>query len=254
MRIDTVRHVINAFRHYAEDRSGRTNDDLSMPNLLVYYYLNMYRQTESAKLARNLGAIGMGAGTVHTIPCMELEKLDVIDSPFVPPTGCYFLKSKYPLPVMMDGLPITVTTVAPDCKNCDGEIREFTYVEWQNFQYKVNSRIHGQSGELYYTVKNEGNISHLYIYTNSRFDMLKAAAISLIPKNPLDIISYPKCGEGVKVPCSYLDDQFIIDPEIEAAVFENALRSLLTIKGSSPPADIFNNANLDSANPNAPKT
>ncbi len=251
--MDTVRHVINAFRHYAEDKTGRPNDDMSMPNPLVYYYLTMHRQAEQAKLARNLGAIGMGAGVIQTIPCLELTPVDVIDSPFVPPTGCIFLKSVHPIPTMLDGLPITVTTVAPDCKNCDDDIREFTYVPWQNFQYKMISRLEGQESQMYYTIKNLGSYSDLYIYTNSQFSELKAAAMSLIPKDPIDVVNYPKCGEGVKKPCSYLDDKFIIDQEIEAIVFENTLKSVLTVKASAPIGDITNNSNLDSANPKPPQ-
>ena len=251
--MDTVRHIINAFRHYAEDKSGRPNDEMSMPNPLIYYYLTMNRQAAQTKLARSLGAIGMGAGLVQTIPCIELVKIDVIDSPFVPPTGCYFMKTKHPLPTMLDGVPITVTTVAPDCKNCDGDIREFTYVPWQNFQYKMNSRLSGQKVQLYYTIKNFGSYTDLYIYSNSQFNEITAIAISLIPKNPLDVVNYPKCGEGIKKPCSYLEDKFIIDQEIESAVFEETLKSVLSVKGAAPVADIYNNGNLDSANPNPPK-
>lgn len=247
--MDTVRYVINAFRHYAEDRTGRTSDDITMPNPLIYYYLNMYRQTETAKFNRQLGTIGQSAGTIQTIPCLELEKVDVVESPFVPATGCYFQKTKYPLPSMIDGLPIQVTTVAPDCQNCDKEIREFTYVPWPNFQYAVNSRIEAQSTALYYTMKNYGSKTDLYIYSNSKFDEIKAIAITLVAKNPIEVINYPKCGEAIKKPCSYLDDKFIIDPEIESQVFELTLRSIQNTMRGNLAFDVFNNTLPDAMSP-----
>lgn len=247
--MDTVRHVINAFRHYSEDATGRASDDLTMPNPLIYYYLNMFRQSESAKLTRQLGSIGQATGTIQTIPCLELVKVDVVESPFVPATGCYFLKGRYPLPTMLEGLPIQVTTVAPDCKNCDKEIREFTYVPWPNFQYSVNSRMEAQNTALYYTIKNYGSKTDIYVFTNSKFDEIKAIAITLIPKNPIEVINFPKCGEDVKKPCSYLDDKFIIDPEIESQVFQLTLQSIQNTMRSNPKFDIYNNSLPDAFAP-----
>lgn len=249
--MDTVGYAINAFRHYAEDATGRTSDDITMPNPLIYYYLNMFRQSESAALDRQLGSIGQSAGTTQTIPCLELVEVDVVESPFVPATGCYFLKGKYPLPTMVEGLPIQVTTVAPDCKNCDGEVREFTYVPWANFQYAVNSRIEAQKNSLYYTIKNYGSKTDIYIYTNSKYNELKAVALTLIPKNPIEVTNFPKCGESVKRPCSYLTDKFIIDPEIESRVFQLTLQAIQMARTGNPRFDVYNNTLPDVYAPNS---
>ncbi len=186
---------------------------------------------------------------VQSIPCLELVEVDVVESPFVPATGCYFLKGKHPIPTMLEGLPIQVTTVAPDCKNCDKEIREFTYVPWPNFQYAVNSRIEAQNNSLYYTIKNYGSKTDLYIYTNSKYDSLKAVALTLIPKNPIEVTNFPKCGEDVSRSCSYLTDKFIIDHEIESQVFQLTLQSIQNSRNGNPRFDVFNNTLPDAYAP-----
>lgn len=249
--MSTIRDTISSFHHYFEDRSGRPSDDLSATPSLIYYWLNIYRQDELEKL-KNSGKL-LNEGSFQVIPCVELIVIDSVEAPFVPATGCYFLRSKYPLPAMKDGIPYSVTTVDPTCHNCDNETKEFTFVQWNKFQYKINSRIEHQSEALYYTVKNAGEETYLYIYSNSKYDMLKAAAVSLIARDPLDVLSFPECGNLKITPCSFLDHRFLIEQEIESRVFERTFTSLKGFQNGSL-ADNLPNGNNDTNPSNPPVT
>lgn len=189
--------------------------------------------------------MGIDEGVVQTLPCIELRKADQIECPCAPPSGCYFLKSLHPLPKMLDGLPLSVTTLLPDCHNCEKEIREFDYVRWYNMQYKINSRIEAQSRGLYYTIKDIDMDRHLYVYVNPRYENLQAVAISAVFKDPLEVIAFPLCGEAESPVCNVLDQEFHIEQELQAQVFEQVFQALIQVRAGTPAGDILNNDNAD---------
>jgi hypothetical protein len=181
---------------------------------------------------------------IQTIPCIELRKADVVECPCAPPSGCYFLKSLHPIPKMLDGTPLAVTTLAPDCKNCDGVVREFDYVRWYNMQYKLSGR--GPLG-LYYTMKDIDTDSHLYVFVTDRYPELKAISVAGVFKDPLEVLAFPVCGQEAAPLCNLLDQEFIMEQELQAQVFEYVFQALGSFKGLSTGSDILNNDNPDHA-------
>lgn len=246
---NTIREAVEAFRLFYEDRSGRPSDDFAYPPKLIYYYLNLYAQSVSYENRMSKSINNMDEGILLTIPCVELVKADVVECPCAPASGCTFLKSVHKIPKLLDGLPLSVVTLGSECDNCDGEMREFDYVRWTNFSYKLNTRLEAQKRGLFYTMKNIDSNNHLYVYTNSQFKDLKAVSVSGIFKNPLEVAAFPMCGEMEKYICNPLDKEFIIEEELQPKVFAQVFDMLSRFKDMSRVADILNNDNNDTAAP-----
>lgn len=250
--MNTIRDAIDAFLHFYEDRTGRPSQSISYPPKLIYYYLNMYHKRVLFQEKFRRSTLNIDEGIIQTIPCVELRKADQIECPCAPPSGCYFLKSLHPLPKLLDGLPLTVSTLAPDCHNCEKEIREFDYVRWYNMQYKINSRVEAQQYGLYYTMKDIDLDTHLYVYTSDRYPELKAVAVSGVFKDPLEVLHFPLCGEKSRPVCNVLDQEFHIEQELQAQVFELVFQALIQYRAGTPAGDIMNNSNNDSTVPVQP--
>lgn len=241
----TIRDAVDAFLHFYEDRTGRPSQTMVYPPKLIYYYLNIYHKRVLFLEKRERSQHNVDEGILQTLPCVELRKVDQVELPFAPPSGCHFLKSLYPLPKMLDGLPHSVTTLVPDCRNCDQEVREFDYVRWANMQYKAISRLPAQAQGLYYTVKDVDMITHLYVYVNDRYPDLTGVAVSAIFTDPLEVLAFPSCGNTPQKVCNALDQEFHIEPEMEAQVFEHVMQALISFRGASPAGDVLNNDNAD---------
>ena len=240
-----IRDTISRFRHFVENATGKPVDELSLPNMFVYQLLRMATNAISGPVNDpSRSNVEPDISIEFTIPCLELERVDAVkDCPCAPPSGCFFMKSVYPLPAMNKGIPQAVTIIAPDCRNCNGENKEFTYVPWNDFQTKVNGRYKSVREGLYFTIKNLGKKQHLYVYTNSKYSDVKRVAVRLVPKDPLDLLYLPNCDP--KPVCDVLSVEFYIQPDLEAAVFGQAMQLIgggLQISGGP---DTLANSNKD---------
>jgi hypothetical protein len=244
----TIRDAVDSFLHFFEDRTGRPSQTLIHPPKVIYYYLNMYHKRVMFQEKTRRSSLNLDEGIIQTLPCVELIQVDVVEVPFTPPSGCYFMKSKQKLPSMLDGIPLSVSVLGSECISCGGDIKEFDYVRWYNMQYKVNSRIPAQEKGLYYTLKDTDMDTHLYVYANNeRYPELRGVAVTAIFKEPLEVMSFPICGEDIKPLCNVLDQEFHIEPELEAQVFEYAFQALQSVRGTYAGADLLNNDMPDAA-------
>lgn len=243
MEINSVRHAVESFRMFMEDRTGRpSSNTFSWPPKLVYYYLNMFRNTVSFEKRFGDWLSGIDEGILITIPCVELKELDVTsDCPCAPAKGCTWLKTKHSFPKSMSGIPHSVLLI-------DG-FTNFTYVQWTQFEDKVvNARLEAQRREPHFTVRNIDSQHHIYLYTNSPHTEsgdLISVAVTLVPKNPLEVYEFPVCGKKPNESCSPLDQEFTIEEELQTIVFERTFNALMAIQNSGTGADILNNSNND---------
>lgn len=244
MRIATIRDAVSAFSHFFEDITGRPSSSMRYPPKLIYYFLKMYRNAAAYSDQRLGSGNNYDLNTEMTIPCVELIKVDQIECPCAPASGCYFLKSKYPLPRMRNGIPNSVTMLKQHKTQQNYGI--FTYVDWYRFEDKLNGRLSGQALSPYFTMKNivNGN-RHLYVHANiDEYSDLKAVSVALIPNDPLELLSFPVCGSSEQL-CNPLDVEFIIEDEIQNRVFEMTFAALNGFKSTSLGADLLNNDNND---------
>lgn len=242
--IRTIRHAVDAFRLFMEDVSGRPSSSVKYPPKLIYYFLKMYRNKVSYedRLAKSMSNVDVNIEL--TLPCVELIKVDQVECPCAPASGCFFLKSRHPLPKMINGIPDSVTLVKKNKHQKNYGV--FTFVDWYNFEDKINSRIKAQATQPYYTVKNINSNRHLYIYANNEeYLNLKSVAVTAIFNDPLEVAQFPTCGEKEKYICSPMDEEFVIEDEIQSKVFELTYQVLSGFRGLPMGVDILNNNNND---------
>lgn len=236
----TIRANIDAFLHFLEDRTGRTSSTMIFPPKLIYYFLHMYRNKVTYEDKYIKAKSGQDLNIELTLPCIALKKIDMVECPCAPASGCYFFKSTHPIPKILSGLPNNVSLVHLTKNQKNYGI--FTYVDWYNFEDKINSRITAQANQPYYTMKNINSDRHLYVYANVKeYPNLKAVSMSAIFNDPLEVAAFPTCGEKVFNLCSPLDEEFIIEEEIKSKVFELTFNGLAAMRNGSPGVDLFNN-------------
>jgi hypothetical protein len=243
MEINTVRHAVESFRMFMEDRTGRpSSNTFAWPPKLVYYYLNMFRNAVSYEKRLGDSMSNLDEGILLTIPCIELQEVDVTsECPCAPAKGCTWLKSVHPIPKSISGVPHSVLTI-------DGST-SFDYVQWTQFEDKVvNARLEAQKIQPSFTVRNINSAHHIYLYTNSpqtESGDLISVAVALVPKNPLEVYAFPVCGKKPNESCSPLDQEFTIEEELQTVVFERTFNALMAVQNSGTGADILNNTNND---------
>lgn len=244
----TIRHACEAFRHFMEDRTGRPSSSMIYPPKLIYYFLKMYRNKVSYEDRFIKARSNQDLNIELTIPCIELEKVDQVECPCAPASGCEFFKSVHPLPKMLNGIPNSVTLLKQNSSQKNYGI--FTYADWYNFEDKINGRIKAQARQPYFTMKNINSNRHLYVYANmEEYSSLKAVVLSAIFNDPLEVASFPICGNKSKIICSPLDEEFMIEDEIQSKVFELTYNALMGFKNSSSGVDILNNNSNDTVGP-----
>lgn len=245
----SIRHAVESFRHFMEDRTGRPSSSMIYPPKLIYYFLKMYRNKVSYEDKFIKARSDMDLNIELTIPCVELEKVDQVECPCAPASGCEFFKSVHPLPKMLKGVPNSVTLLKQSRHQNNYGI--FTFVDWYNFEDKINGRIKAQARQPYYTMKNINSKRHLYVYANiEEYSNLKAVVVSGIFNDPLEVSAFPVCGDTSNgLICSPLDEEFIIEDEIQSKVFELTYNALASFKTASPGVDILNNDNNETVGP-----
>ena len=100
--ISTIRSVVDAFRIFAEDRSGKPTDDFAYPPKLIYYLIRNYRNAIVADDMKKKVRTGEDVSLILTLPCVKVREIDQIsECPCAPPKGCTFYKSVLPMPRMI---------------------------------------------------------------------------------------------------------------------------------------------------------
>lgn len=244
----TIRSATSAFKHFMEDRTGRPSSSVIYPDKLIYYFLRLYRNKVSYEDKYLKARADMDLNIELTIPCVELEKVDMVECPCAPRSGCEFFKSVHPLPKMLNGKPNSVTLLLQ--KADQPNYGKFSFVDWTHFQYKINSRIKAQAFQPYFTMKNINSKRHLYVYANMKnYNNLKAVAVAANFNDPLEVASFPVCGESdTTISCNPLDQEFMVEDEILSKVFELTYNALSSFKNFNVGADILNNDNNETTN------
>lgn len=176
----------------------------------------------------------IGRQDVQTIPCVDLEEAKAEACPCPPPSGMRWLKSKKPLPRFIKLVSITNTL---------GDIN-MNYVEWTKIKYKVNSRVKSSRKAKYYTIRDTGEGSFLYILND---DFLKLVSVSGIYESPYDVLSFEGCGEKqLEVICNPWDTPFYASSSTIDNICKLAWQVLPTVRNSAP-TDPLNNEIDDTA-------
>ena len=224
----TNRHAIAGFRDFVADKTG-ISDDSGWSQRQVLFHLIRYR----AALIQQKEEAGkkLSRFNYQTIPCIPLIETDVNECPCAPASGCKFLKTKWILPKPVSHFK-SITSI-------DGGIT-YSFVEWDKFKYKINSRFESQSTKPYYTTKNTGSGVYIYVYNDQHKEFITPTSIF---ENPIDVQRYPDCEGKVEICIKPLDLEWIMDPDLLMAVYDLSFRNLFRIK--SMVSDLMNNDNDD---------
>lgn len=234
-KINTIRDAVSYFRHFMEDASGRLHRQMAYPPKLIYYLITIYNNAISAEDKKVVGSDDISI--IVTKPCILFNEIDVVECPCAPASGCTFYKSVDPIPDIIGGKPIAVTTV-------DGS-HSYDYVNWQDFKIKLKSRLLVERVQPYYTIRTINNETYIYLYSSNKISDPKAAALVFVPYDIIEAAYMKSCDDEQPNMCSPLDESFTIKRELIPRIFELTLNSLLNSKRFATGADIFNNDNND---------
>lgn len=230
----THRDALEQWKHYVVDATGYPPDDLQYSDQSIVLELLEGR----ALLIKQMLATkqDISESTYQTLGCMEVEEVDRAECACAPASGCYWLKSKEPLPDVIKIRSVTGIVAA-------AEMPRFDPIKWDRFQYIPQSRIPSMARGFYYAIRDTGNGPYLYLYGN-RF--LEAVSVSAIFQNPMVAAAFPSCGEvDLQAKCNPFDVNFHTDAGVREAIINSAWQRLVAARQAAP---------VDSANDDQPPT
>lgn len=228
MQYRTNRQVIQSIKTLIGDRTGKISDGNQWSARLILFYLMIYRSRIIYEKRKQRWEQDHRFNR-QTLSCVSLQKIDKAESLFSPNSGILALKSRHFLPRPIMGKFDSVTSSL-------GNII-YEYVEWEHFEFRINSRIEAQKNLTYYSLKDVGEGVDIYLYNDTdKVDLV----VTAIFENPLEVKYYPGCGES-KPYCNPLDDPFVLDQELLTIVMELVVERLVNYRNVGIPDITPNN-------------
>lgn len=225
----TKREVIQGFRDFAAGR-GMLSDDNTLSPRLVLYHLKSMRARLIYERRISKGRT-LSKYNVQTIPCIPLIEIDQAECPCTPKSGCTFLRTKYPIPRPIGDLIVSISSVGGDIT--------YSPVRWDKFKTKLNSRIKANRSNAYYTFKDTGDGTHIYVYNDEHKDYI---AISGIFDDPDSVKEFPNCDGSVDRICNPYDQEFVIDRDLLPIIYDMAFERLSKYRQTSTEDKLNNDA------------
>lgn len=216
----TIEARIEDFREVVADKM-QTPDSSGWSKRLIFHHLQNARaqllwrkvKDKKQKLSQHI---------FQTIPCIPLERVPASECPCEPEGDCVFLKTVTPIPHPIG--PLAIVT-SPDHRG----MIEYSYMDWEKFKYRQNSRYPQFSKTPYYTLRNEGSETYLYTYNNI---FKKHITISGVFEDTLEVAFYPDCkGKSTLCP-DPLKQPFLVDADLVAPLYAMTFQMLVQIKSS----------------------
>jgi hypothetical protein len=177
---------------------------------------------------------------VQNLRCVELIQVDPQECPCAPASGCFWLRTKEPVPRAIRYISVTDTL---------GK-EQFTRKKWSDFKRVANSRIKSARTKRYYTLReaNEAgeNKHYLYIYAKEEDKLyLKSLTISGLFANPIKAAAFASCGEiNLTAICNPMDIGFYTNEELRDVVNKQLILTLPQFRNLAP-SDQLNNDRLE---------
>lgn len=224
----SFRKLVSQWMQYPIDQDGYLSDDNS------YSTKSILRDLLDIRADEIKNALGKGETLsefmVQTLGSVLLEEVNRDDVSTNPAKGFYWLKSKEPLPV-----PIVVTAFSGIIAH--PTTPGFDFIKWDRFQFIPQSRNITMRNGKYYTIREIGTGSYLYIY-NDRF--LDSVAISGIWEDPIEVKAYPTNGIPNKdAICNPLEVDCYTDAWLRKLIIARSWQTILAAKATAP-RDLLN--------------
>ena len=233
----TIRDAVDVFSNFLESADGRMSSaDRKRPPRLLWHFINS--ATNQIRYERRVAKFreGLDASVNQVLPCVALKRVDIVqeDCPCAPARGCYWMKTKHPIPRLMEGLPQSVLTL-------DGTTT-FDYMKWSDFEVVAKSRFSKVAKSPYYTIKRlQDECVYLYVYANSSITssaLLESVTVQGIFSDPEEVARFPTCGKDIGNVCSMLDKPFYIEEELRLPIMSLARDMIFGLLPGAQAADI----------------
>ena len=169
---------------------------------------------------------------VQVLPCVEFIEVDRQECPCAPASGCFWMKTLEPLPET-----IHIRSVTDTLAN-----KMFEFVRWDLFRFKLSSRIPAHRKGAYYTKRDTGNGTYLYLY-NDRF--LEVGSVSAFFEVPADALAFPSCnGVNLEAKCRPYDQNWYVSRKYQNLIFDVTYQDILS-KRAVGAVDNYNSDGFD---------
>lgn len=180
---------------------------------------------------------GLSQWNYQTIPCIEMVKAPLNECPCLPPMGCEFLKSKYPLPKPIVGL---FGHLIQRVSSFDMGVI-YSPITPAEINYKKGSKYTSQKPD--YFIENGG-----HLFTLNRIGS-KVVSVTGIFEEPWEVKKFPSFCPGDCKDCdecqSIFDMEFPIDGDLVDVFIELCAQELIDYF-SKQSQDLTNNSSDDS--------
>lgn len=222
------REVIDSFIHLLSE-PGRLSQENSYSQEYIYYHILRFRSRILSEKLRQRG-YSLSQFNFQTLPCLKLHSIDRAEEETLPSSSCRVLKTLHPIPT-----PIHIKSVMSVAGNI-----HFDFIEWERIEDFLNSRFKPEREKMYYSLKNTGQGTYMYIFNSSS---LEAVSLTAIFEDPLLVYRYPDCENNIKYCFSPLEESFILDPDLLPLVYDLAYGSLFRAQNRA--TDVMDNKHDD---------
>ena len=200
----TVKEAISEYQFWVENISGDISDDTMSGELAIYHRL----RTARATVIKTLMERGEKVSEEHfqILSCIELEEVDRVECPFVPASGCVWLKSTCDIPDF-----ITLQSVSTHLG------QSYSYVRWDKIEQKTKGRLKSAAKEKFYSFRMQKDKVFLYIYND---EFIKNITLTGIFEDPIEANAF--CGEDKVAICNPMETSFHTSPFIMDTVSKTA--------------------------------
>lgn len=220
----TFRHAVDTFLTTPVEYDGVLSDDHPWSREDIANHLIDQRILVIQQAKNERGEISDAMNQI--LQCVPMERVDKVECPCAPPSGCYWAKSKYPIPT-----PIMLNYVSDVRGN---EI--FLKTSWDKAKYLAKSRIKSKRNKRHYLLRPDGEgKTHLYVIVPepSPGDPVHIPMFTLsgIFQNPIEVAQLPNCkGEQSDAVCNPLDVPFFTDRGLRPIIFASTWAMLIRSK------------------------
>lgn len=218
----SIREVVQTLIHLLSEK-GPIAQENTWSQEHLYRILLRFRARILSEKIRQRG-YSLSQYNYQTLPCVKIDTLDAAEDEFLPFSTSTVQRTLYPIPT-----PILIKSITSVAGNIN-----YDFIEWERFEDIKNSRFKAERKRAYYSIKNTGEGSHIYLYNDENKEVLSITAIF---EDPLLVYNFPDCNNNKKECFTPLDQEFILDPDLLPIVYELAVKSLIQPK----PTDILDN-------------
>lgn len=219
----TFRTLVEAFKHPPGDATGFVSDDFPWSDeAIIHELLNIRSSILTSAID---GSQRVSQQPVQILNCIEFEEADRNECPCELPSGCYWSKTKLPIPKY-----IKISAVNGIVVN--EQMPVFNYIMWHLIKYIPSARNIAYRKGKYWTTRDTGGGRHLYLI-GDRF--LEKGAVTGVWENPMEAAAFPSCGiQDKQKLCNPLDTEVYTDAELINVILMQAWAKLLPTRQQAP--------------------